>query len=586
MSEKRTSPTRRAWLLAQAGAILAVAATASAQPAFVNGLVVAGSTLDATGGSAAAAGRFGQFSDLYYDPIREEWWALSDRGPGGGLLDYHVRLHRISLRVQPVSGHISDFRIEETVLLDDLPSRLDTSSSSKWVGPREPLNGRNPLLLNGSAAVLGRSFDPEGLVIDPQTGNFLVSDEYGPSIHEFNRRGVVVGAFETPAELVPRPAGVLDYVAGRDAAAAGMGRQDNRGFEGLAVSPDGMRLFATLQDPLINEGPRTDITDLTANDGWDGRMVRIVVFDNDSRSPRYRQSVAQYVYQLEPQAAVRTRILAAGGSASEIFPRQGRDIGVCAIAALNAHEFLVLERDNRGIGVTNPAGRGNGAMPSLAVVGSKRVFRIDISGATDISAVPLPEDGNLAAAGIRPVAKDDAQVFIDLAANTVLPDGNQVEKWEGLTIGPRLRDGGYVIVAGSDNDFSVAQGITGQPIDIYVDWHGNVVKCDLDSRSRCEINPPAADTVIDDPVPVPAGFTLLPGVLHAYRASPQDLAGYVPPGNSGAAVRSPKKAHEAWRTGVVCRAAETTPGDCRFHAGGARDDCRSVSPCGQRARTW
>ena len=51
----------------------------------------------------------------------------------------------------------------------------------------------------------------------------------------------------------------------------------------------------------------------------------------------------------------------------------------------------------------------------------------------------------------------------------------------------------------------------------------------LNSRSRCEINLPAADTVIDDPVSVPAGFALLPGVLHAYRASPQDLAGYVPP---------------------------------------------------------
>jgi hypothetical protein len=509
--------------------MLAVAASASAQPAFVNGLVVSGSTLDATREPGAAAGRFSQFSDLYYDPIREEWWALSDRGPGGGLLDYHVRLHRISLRVHPVSGRISDFRIEETVLLDDLLSRRDASSSSKWAARRQPLNGRNPLLLNGSAAVLGHSFDPEGLVIDPRTGNFLVSDEYGPSIYEFNRRGVVVGAFETPAELVPRPAGVLDYVAGRDGAASGLGRQDNRGFEGLAISPNGMRIYATLQDPLINEGPRSDATDLTGNDGRDARMVRIIVFDNDSRSPRYRQSVAQYVYQLEPQLAVRTRILAAGGSASEIEPRQGRDIGLCAIAALNANQFLVIERDNRGIGVTNPAGRGNGVMPSLAVVGSKRVFKIDISGATDVSAVPLPEDGNLAAAGIRPVAKNDAQVFIDLAGNTVLPNGNQVEKWEGLTIGPRLRGGGYVIVAGTDNDFSVAQGIDGQPVDIYVDFRGNVAKCVLDSRSLCEINPPAADTVIDDPVPVSDGFTLLPGVLHAYRASPRDLAGYVPP---------------------------------------------------------
>ena len=29
--------------------------------------------------------------------------------------------------------------------------------------------------------------------------------------------------------------------------------------------------------------------------------------------------------------------------------------------------------------------------------------------------------------------------------------------------------------------------------------------------------------------PVPAGFVLIPGVLHAYRASPADLVGYVKP---------------------------------------------------------
>ena len=30
--------------------------------------------------------------------------------------------------------------------------------------------------------------------------------------------------------------------------------------------------------------------------------------------------------------------------------------------------------------------------------------------------------------------------------------------------------------------------------------------------------------------PPPAGYTLIPGVLHAYKASAKDLAGYVPPG--------------------------------------------------------
>ena len=52
---------------------------AEAQPAFVNGLVIDGATLDATQQPGANRGRFGFFSDLYYDPVREEWWALSDR---------------------------------------------------------------------------------------------------------------------------------------------------------------------------------------------------------------------------------------------------------------------------------------------------------------------------------------------------------------------------------------------------------------------------------------------------------------------------------------------------------------------------
>jgi len=520
---------RRAPLLSLVVTILAaVTGSASAGPCFVNGLLIPGSTLDATRAPGAAAGRFGHFSDLYYDPIRAEWWALSDRGPGGGLLDYHVRLHRIDLRVHPATGRISAFRIKETVLLEDAGMRLDPTAP---IDSTPAFNGLNPLLLNGNAAVLGRSLDPEGLVIDPRTGHFLVSDEYGPSVYEFNRRGVLVGVFETPAELMPRLAGAPNYVAGPDTAGSGLGRQDNRGFEGLAISPDGTRLFAALQDPLIEESALADLTAVTGDGGWDGRGVRIVVFDNDSSSARYRQSVAQYVYQLEPQLAIRTRILEAGGSADATNPRQGRDIGVSAMAAINAHEFLVVERDNRGIGVNNPAGRGmaNQSLPPLAVVGSKRVFRIDIDGATDVSGMSLPHDANLAAVGVRPVVKDDAQPFIDLAADTVLPNGNQVEKWEALTIGPRLQGGGYVIVAGTDNDYSVAQSGQGEQFDIYVDLHGNFAACVLDSRSLCEVNPSAGLIAIDEAVPVPTGFTLLPGALNAYRASAHALAGYVPP---------------------------------------------------------
>src|SRR5262245_41825957 len=183
--------------------LLASAPRASAQPAFVNGLVIPGSTLDATRQPGANAGRLGFFSDIYYDPIRDEWWALSDRGPGGGVLDYGTRVQRFTLEVDSKTGAISKFRVKKTISFTD-PRGLLTPPTAPDVANPAALNGLNPLVLNGSAAVLGRSFDPEGLVIDPRTGHLLVSDEYGPSLYEFTRSGKLVRVFETPANLVPR----------------------------------------------------------------------------------------------------------------------------------------------------------------------------------------------------------------------------------------------------------------------------------------------------------------------------------------------------------------------------------------------
>ena len=77
---------------------------------------------------------------------------------------------------------------------------------------------------------------------------------------------------------------------------------------------------------------------------------------------------------------------------------------------------------------------------------SKRIYKIQVDElTTDISAVALPADGNLAAAGITPVGK--SSVWLDLQLNTLLPNAKQAEKWEGMTIGPKLAHGdlsGYV----------------------------------------------------------------------------------------------------------------------------------------------
>ena len=145
-----------------------------------------------------------------------------------------------------------------------------------------------------------------------------------------------------------------------------------------------------------------------------------MVFDNNWFSPTYGTSTTQYAYQLEPQADVAARIIAGGGVANPTDPRQGRNIGLSAIVGLNDHEFLVLERDNRGIGVDDPRGAN--------VVGSKRVYKIDLDGATNIASLDLPDNGDLTLAGIVPVTKSN-EVFVDLTERTSLPNGKQAEKW-------------------------------------------------------------------------------------------------------------------------------------------------------------
>jgi hypothetical protein len=493
------------FLGALAALALVSASTASAQAVFVNGLRIPGTTLDATKQPGANGGRFGFFSDIYYEPNRNEWWALSDRGPGGGLIAYATRLNRFTIDIHPVTGKISNFRIKETVKFSDPDGLL--------VGAGPELNGLNPRDLNGDASVLGHSFDPEGLAVDPWTGHFYVADEYGPALYEFDRRGRLKRIFDVPANLIPKVNGIPNYVATRDDG-ANFGRQDNRGYEGLAISPDGKTLYAVLQDPLINEPP--------ANNGRNGRNVRIVVYDNDRWSPTYGSSIKQLLYRLEAQSAVRDRINAIlPGNANDTNPRQGRNIGVSAIIAINDTQFLVIERDNRGIGVDDPAGAN--------VVGSKRVYKIDITNATDVTNVALPADLPLPA-GVVAVEKNDLDVFIDFSANTLLPNGKQAEKWEGLAIGPRLLGGARLILAGNDNDYSVTQTGAGEQFDVYVDFKGNVAKCVLDSRTQCKVNPAADDPINQNLVALPVGYQLLDGVLHAYRVPKDDLDGYVAPG--------------------------------------------------------
>src|SRR5262249_30728068 len=114
------------------------------------------------------------------------------------------------------------------------------------------------------------------------------------------------------------------------------GRVTNKGMEGLAISPDGTTLVGFMQSPL-------------AQDGGDGeRYNRIITID-----------VASGVSH---EFAYDNRIGTKNYNSSELL-------------ALNSHQFLVLERDGKGLGDD-----------SVAVV--KQLWAVDIQqvGAQELTA--------------------------------------------------------------------------------------------------------------------------------------------------------------------------------------------------------
>ncbi len=454
---------RSAFLLASVSLSI-ILAPALAAPAFVNGLVIDANTLDASGGTQINDGRLGFFSGLYYDAARDEWWALSDRGPGGGTLHYEPRVHRFKLDVDPQSGAISNFQVLSTLIFRRGGSTLD-GFAPEVAGP------------------LGLALDPEGVVVNPLTGHLLVSDEYGPSLIEVNRAGQVVRRFETPANLLPRNGltGTPNFASDAGNTA---GKRANRGFEGVAISPDGRTAYAMLQSAMLDEG------------GSNGSINRIVAFDT-----RTGRALAQYAYRME-------------GSS------QGR--GISALVAINEREFLVLERNNRGLGVDSTLANPN-----------KKVFRIDLTGATDVSAINLAT----AAAGSWTAVAKTAAPWLDLAAAATLAQpslaalgGVSPEKWEGLAIGPRLADGSHLVLAGTDNDYSVSQNGSSVQFEVYFKASGGSasrIQCDIGSFDHCVAV--GADGALGAAVPPGFDFTgyrAIPGVLHAYKASAADLAGF------------------------------------------------------------
>ena len=338
-------------------------------------------------------------SALAYAGYDDVYVAAPDRGPFDGQTDVPY-LNRVQfLQIKTDVG--APFPNIRTTLLDT--RLLKNELGQTLVGATSAFD------TNHERQTL--RFDPEGLRIG-LLGTLLISDEYGPYIFEFLPTGRLLHRLNVPAKFaIANPnADPNVELLGNTA-----GRQANRGMEGLAISPDDRYLFGQMQNALLQDHGLTAGT--TNRAGFNGRILRLDLLTGKTR---------EYVYVVE---AI------------------NRGQGVSEILAINDHEFLVIERDNRSWLAAEPQ------EPTR-----KKIYKIDIEGATDVSDVEeLPEVG--LPAGIVAVDKPQPP-FIDLLdpafgldTRTATTDGTAIaEKIEGLTWGPDLPDGRHVLYVISDND--------------------------------------------------------------------------------------------------------------------------------------
>src|SRR6266567_819838 len=189
------------------------------------------------------------------DDAPNTFWMITDRGPNG-LVG--------SQRTFPVPGFtptILHVRAEGTglTILDKFPlvgnSGAGVTGLSNSTRDEVPyLIGIDPMTLNCAVITTppfpynSNGLDTEDLV-RTHDGIFWLVEEYGPSIVKVSPTGTVTNRF---VPNITTPWGTDFVVTQNLPAIYGLKRKQNRGFEGLALTPNQKTLFAALQSPLSN----------------------------------------------------------------------------------------------------------------------------------------------------------------------------------------------------------------------------------------------------------------------------------------------------------------------------------------------
>lgn len=347
--------------------------------------------------------------------------ATPDRGPNATAYNpavddtasYIARFQTVTLTLTQASSGSLPFTLTPTLTATTLLSSATPLVYGTGAGLGKQIDGLTPIgsgapglnAINNTNYFTGRSdnfssaqtstfasngrFDPEAVRVSNDGKSVFISDEYGPYVYQFDRAtGQRLKSFALPANLAITNLSAQGAV---EIAGNTVGRVTNKGMEGLAITPDGKTLVGIMQAPLEQDTKKN---------------VRIVTIDIATGTTH------QFAYKLT------------AGS------------GVSEIVAINDHQFLVDERDGKGLG------DGSSAV-------AKQLYQIDLTGAADVSAL----SGDLSAKAVNKTMVLDMVSVLN--ANGISSD-KIPSKIEGVAFGQDVVINGvtkHTIYVTNDNDF-------------------------------------------------------------------------------------------------------------------------------------
>jgi glycerophosphoryl diester phosphodiesterase len=265
------------------------------------------------------------------------WWALADNGYGAraNSADFQLVIHRLDPRWEDAAGprvlttavlRDPDHHIPWTIVCDPKTGTPLPAFSFNALPPPPPACGGD-----ASARILtGFDLDPESFVRAPD-GTFWVSDEFGPFLFQVAEDGRVL----TPPVRIPgvrSPQNPFLRISERGRAERPT-LATSRGFEGLAISPDGSTLYALLEGAVAGDDPRD---------------LRLYVYDiaHGRLEPaffRVRLDGASQIVDLASLNDLSGASVYPGAAAPPSGP-----LAIGELKAVNESQLLLIERDNLG----------------------------------------------------------------------------------------------------------------------------------------------------------------------------------------------------------------------------------------------